>query len=200
VCVQAIRGEEEGDDWEVTMVRFDTLDSDANHLYGPTSIIQLPLTAEGSFGPQQSRRMKWSDAGTVDNEIADLASYSMQVCLLALTFLNCKNVTVTDNEGKYATRQERRAAERRNDPPLVTYKTLQIEPMKKVLATEGNIAHNGLAKALHICRGHFATYTEERPLFGKYSGRFYIPAHVRGSADVGIVHKRYNVNAPKENR
>lgn len=130
-----------------------------------------------------------------------IAQFMVRPMLLALSFMHCKNVIVTDNEGRYANRQERRAAERRGDPPLVTYKTLQIEPMKKVLATEGDIERNGLAKALHICRGHFAEYGPEfgkGKLFGKYEGRFYVPAHVRGNADQGVVHKRYNVKAPKE--
>lgn len=135
-----------------------------------------------------------------DESRASLMAFAT-ITLLTFTFLNCKNVIVTDNDGRHANRQERRAAERRGDPPLVTYKTLQIEPMKKVLATEGDIERNGLAKALHICRGHFAEYGPEfgkGKLFGKYEGRFYVPAHVRGNADQGVVHKRYNVKTPKE--
>lgn len=123
------------------------------------------------------------------------------VLCLALSFLHCKNVIVTNQEGMYPSRQARREAQRRNDPPLVTYKTLQIEPMKKVLATEGGVAHNGLKKALHICRGHFAEYGDEYgkgKLFGKYEGRFWMPAHVRGSADAGVALKDYNVKAPRK--
>jgi hypothetical protein len=45
---------------------------------------------------------------------------------------------------------------------------------------------------------HFAHYTEEAPLFGKYTGTFYIPMHVRGRAEQGAVVKDYRVLAPSE--
>ena len=67
------------------------------------------------------------------------------------------------------TRQERRARERRGEPRVRLY-TLQIDPMRQILRTEGRSANVGLPNSLHICRGHFATYTEDRPLFGKAVG------------------------------
>src|SRR3990167_3444505 len=60
-----------------------------------------------------------------------------------------------------------------------------------------NIEVNGLKKALHIVRGHPVTYTKEKPLFGKYSGTFWKPAHARGSIEQGAVLKDYKVNAPQ---
>lgn len=113
---------------------------------------------------------------------------------LTLSFLNCKNVVT---EERLPNRQERRAAERRGQQ-ITRYKTLRIEPMKRVLADEGGIATNGLKRALHICRGHFAHYTDEKPLFGKYAGQFWVPAHVRGTAEIGAIAKDYVVEAPKE--
>ena len=116
--------------------------------------------------------------------------------LLTLSFLNCKNVVLEDAPFK-GSRQHRRALERKGIKQT-KFKTLVIEPMKQVLKTEGGIEHNGLKKALHICRGHFATYSDDRPLFGKYSGTYWKPAHVRGNADNGTVYKDYKVKAPKE--
>jgi hypothetical protein len=49
-------------------------------------------------------------------------------------------------------------------------------------------------KRYHICRGHFATYTEERKLFGKYVGRYWIPSHARGNIENGSIEKDYVVN------
>jgi hypothetical protein len=45
----------------------------------------------------------------------------------------------------------------------------------------------------HLCRGHFAEYTEEKKLFGKYVGRYWIPAHVRGNPELGTIEKDYEV-------
>lgn len=113
---------------------------------------------------------------------------------LALSFLHCKNISVAESNPnpKLA-----KARQRRNKPPLTKYYTLEIETMKRVLRTEGRSEEVGLKRALHICRGHFASYTEEKPLFGKIAGRFWIPAHVRGSKEAGEINKDYKVKAPK---
>ena len=114
-------------------------------------------------------------------------------CLLAISLLHCKNVCVIDQEPP-AKVAKRRVREQGRAP--VTFKTLDIRPMQEVLRHEGGIEHNGLKKALHICRGHFATYSAEHPLFGKHTGMFYRPMHVRGSAKEGVVVKDYDVKAP----
>lgn len=185
--------EESDDSWDGCILIYAAKGSEIS---GPQGFHQFRLAADGSWDGKARLESTEIDCGR-----SPLAVFTViSTLLLTLTFLNCKNVIVTDNEGRHANRQERRAAERRNDPPLVTYKTLQIEPMKKVIETEGDIAKNGLAKALHICRGHFAEYGDEYgkgKLFGKLEGRYYVPAHVRGKAENGVVHKRYNVKAPK---
>lgn len=114
--------------------------------------------------------------------------------LLALSFLHCKNVTVTQQRPPD---WQQKAAQKKHGRPLVTYHVLNIEPMKTVLRTEGDIEHNGLKKALHICRGHFKTFTPDKPLFGKVTGTYWWQPHVRGSAEVGVTLKDYNVKTPK---
>lgn len=113
----------------------------------------------------------------------------------AIALLHAKNVELVD---KPIPRHERRRAKRRG-LPLVQYKTLVIEPFKKQVRNEaaesGESGESEIHRALHICRGHFATYTEDAPLFGKYTGTYWRPMHVRGRADVGIVHKDYKIVA-----
>jgi hypothetical protein len=82
--------------------------------------------------------------------------------------------------------------------PRLAYHELDIGPMRDVLATEGQLESVGLKRALHICRGHFATYSEDRPLFGKYTGQFWKPSHVRGAAEFGLIQKDYNVHPHKK--
>lgn len=119
----------------------------------------------------------------------------MTPLFLAISLMNCQNVVRIEN---YPKRHDVREAKRKGRPAPTKFYTLQIEPMRKVLATEGRSGEVGLVKAMHICRGHFATYTDQKPLFGKYAGRFWIPAHVRGSAESGNVVKDYRVKAPRE--
>jgi hypothetical protein len=81
---------------------------------------------------------------------------------------------------------------RRQKAPEIRYHVLDINPMKEVLRTEGNIDANGLKKALHICRGHFAHY--ENGLFGRGEAcTVWKPSHVRGSVEHGIVDKDYRI-------
>jgi len=106
----------------------------------------------------------------------------------ACLFCHCKNVAIRDHT-PHMTRQQRR-----HSPPAITYKVLDIAPMTRVLRDEGGIEHNGLKKALHICRGHFAHYGPDAKLFGKYEGSFWHPMHTRGSAKNGVVVKDYKVS------
>lgn len=114
--------------------------------------------------------------------------------LMAVSFMHCKNVRVTDQENSMF---ERRTWKDKHKRPLVRYKVLEIDPMRKVLQTEGGSETNGMKKALHICRGHFATYGNGHgKLFGRVEGTFWIPQHVRGTRDAGLIAKDYRVKAP----
>jgi hypothetical protein len=108
---------------------------------------------------------------------------------LAVSFMHCKNVEVTE----VVPPRPKQAARRARLRPRVRYHTIDIDPMRKVLRTEGKSDEVGLRKALHICRGHFATYTPEKPLFGRVVGTFWKPLHVRGSMSEGRVESGYRV-------
>lgn len=107
-------------------------------------------------------------------------------------FMHCKNVTL---ETPPVSRQVRRQAERKGTP-LLDYRVLNIEPMKRVLKDEGNLESVGPRQALHICRGHFKTYSEDKPLFGKFVGTFWWEGSVRGSLSKGKIDKDYLVIPP----
>lgn len=120
---------------------------------------------------------------------AQLAVFLCQPAFMAISFMHCKNVAVQESPEdapppKWIRRQR---------VPEVRYRVLDIEPMKQVLRTEGRIEETGLKKALHICRGHFATYTEEKPLFGKVSGTFWVPQCIKGNHKHGTVVKDYSI-------
>lgn len=116
----------------------------------------------------------------------------MSPFLLAMSFLHCKNVKQVDT---LAPRQERRRLAREGKPPGTTYKTLVIEPMQKVLHTEGRRSSGlSIAGAMHICRGHFKHF-DERPLFGKHRGMFFWHDQVRNTQSNRAVAKRYDVHA-----
>lgn len=57
----------------------------------------------------------------------------------------------------------------------------------------GESGASGASKRFHVCRGHFATYTEENKLFGKYVGKYWIPQHMKGNPDLGVIEKDYKL-------
>lgn len=105
----------------------------------------------------------------------------MRPMWLALSLMHCRNVEIVE---QHPPRHERRRAERNKEKPPVRYSTVNITPMRKVLATEGRSGEVGLRKALHICRGHFKHF-DEKPLFGRVRGTFWWGSMVRGDARHG---------------
>lgn len=142
------------------------------------------------FVDSKGNAIEGKRGGILRSELMELEELwtSMHVLGLGISFCHCKNVAVADH-------REDRAGKwhHQRKIPKITFKTLDIGPMKQVLRTEGGSESVGIQKALHICRGHFATYTPEHPLFGKYVGTFWKADHVRGKAEAGVVVKDYNV-------
>jgi hypothetical protein len=138
-------------------------------------------------------------AGTVDgNERWEALKESVMTLVLpffyTFAFCHCRTVDVQQRE---VSRQVRRQAERKG-LPLLDYRVLEIEPMKKALKSEGGIEEVGPTKALHICRGHFKTYTEDAPLFGQHIGTWWWEGSIRGSLSRGNVDKDYSVTPPAD--
>ena len=109
------------------------------------------------------------------------------VLLLAFTFLNCRNVKLEDiTEDIQPTEKIRR----RLRIPRVSRYTLNIGGYRSV---SGGNSNEKDVMPFHLCRGHFATYTEQAPLFGKLVGRFWVPPHTRGNKKNGEVIKDYAI-------
>lgn len=113
----------------------------------------------------------------------------------ALMFLGCKNVVSVAHvmDSKLI-----RASVRRGKVFTVKHYTLAIDVMKKVLRSEGEVETKGLLHAFHVCRGHFKTYTQEKPLMGKVAGTFFWHAHAKGSKSAGVVHKDYEFKTVRD--
>ena len=108
----------------------------------------------------------------------------------AIALCHAKNVTVT--EAVDLSNPSDKWLRRMNQPRL-SYKVLEIETAKRILREVGRSDEVGFAKALHLVRGQFATYTEDKPLFGHIVGTVWKPSHVRGDIKAGAVIKDYSV-------
>jgi len=126
---------------------------------------------------------------TIDETWYTLFATYTPSMLLAIQLMNCRNVKLIDNEPDA---EKSRIYERHFGQPLTKYKTLAIKPIGKRYESDEEQPYQGIMP-LHIRRGHFATYTEDAPLFGKYTGTFWRPATVVGEQDNGVVVKDYEV-------
>lgn len=144
-------------------------------IQGPHGAMFVCLDGEGRI-----LERPWMQAFAGD-ELAPLMKSIMSwlhPAFLAVSFLHCKNVVIEDHAVDRPLAKKFRARHGFNPTP---YKTLVIEPLKQILRNQGRAHEHGLAKAMHICRGHFADYREGRGLFGKYKKLVWMPATVRGT-------------------
>jgi len=108
--------------------------------------------------------------------------------LMALGLINCKNVKHRETG---SLKMRRSGTEKRRGIPAreLRYNTI-------ILPGEGSVAsskHGGShrAAAIHRVRGHFKTFTAEKPLLGKHVGTYWWGWSVRGNPEHGEVQSDY---------
>ena len=115
---------------------------------------------------------------------------ALSILNLCLLTLNCKNIGTETTPAPVKLNNKRK---KKGKLPIFSYKTLVLKPFGK---KQEALAEKGLwNNRIHLAMGHWRTYTKDRPMFGKYPGRFWIPAHVRGRNRDGVVMKDYKVEA-----
>lgn len=114
---------------------------------------------------------------------------SARIGLYAFALLNCKN-TIEEKRTFTVSPATRRQYRIKPSDSRVDYHILRLDTKTRERAEEREEG-GGPEKPLHICRGHFRTYTKDAPMFGKYTGTYWIPAHTRGNPDKGISLKDY---------
>lgn len=125
--------------------------------------------------------------GNDSEKVRQLYQYFIIPGLFAINLMHCKNVHLVEAE---PTKRQKRMSKKHNKP-LYRYHILKVATGKG--AYSGLTATTNINMSHHICRGHFRTYEDYAPLFGKYVGTFWIPSHVRGRESEGIVEKDYDI-------
>ena len=115
--------------------------------------------------------------------------------LLALSFMHCKNSSLKTT---YPNKKLSKKYRKRFSRELVRYHTLEIDPIRKLIDRYRNGSQGELKRALHICRGHFKTFSEEAKLFGRHTGTYWWAPQIRGEKSVGVVVKDYRVLGKNE--
>jgi hypothetical protein len=157
-------------------------------------IINADLTPIGKIMADVAMEENDKDSPWPDDMVSVAANYlngigSLYLTDVAIRMMHVKNVEVVEQATK------RRKKQRRIRPDeAIRWNTIRVRPQgKQYRDAEGT----GLPTmtAHHVVRGHFAKYTPEKPLFGKYVGTFWREAHTRGDKTAGEIAKDYEVAA-----
>ena len=107
-----------------------------------------------------------------------------------LDVLSCKNVNLTPVDPPEKLNKKRI---KNGKHPLYRYHVLTVDLDKgRKQSGVGRGANLG-TMPVHLCRGHFKEYTDEKPLFGRVTGRFWWQPYARGKAENGVVMKDYEI-------
>jgi hypothetical protein len=107
---------------------------------------------------------------------------SSTVALLALGLMSCRNVTL---EGS-TFRPRRAAGKNRKRVPILDYHTIVLPGYGSASGQRAKTASAMTVRPQHHVRGHFKTFTAERPLLGQHVGTFWWGWQVRGTKALGI--------------
>ncbi|HEX2274928.1 MAG TPA: hypothetical protein VHG90_13730 [Acidimicrobiales bacterium] len=183
--------------WVLQLIPF--LEVRKSRPMGPVAEYSFALDDEGCLIGQPDGGVVGVEGlvGLTSEPTANLPAFLMELLdnqlipvLFAISLMHCRNVTLRTVEPAQSLS---RKAQRRSGHPLLRYQVLEISPMRRILETEGAAMTKGLGHALHICRGHFKTYTRKAPLFGKHVGRYWWSDVARGTPARGVVTSDYRV-------
>lgn len=118
-----------------------------------------------------------------DGDREDMRALTTQACvlsypaMLALSMLNCRNVTTKVIAPSAALC--RKHQKRGHEPPR-SYRTIEIQPMtQRIKSATGSAGYSKSAVA--IIRGHFKDYRDGGGLFGKVHGLFWWDQQLHGN-------------------
>jgi hypothetical protein len=156
------------------------------------AVLGTPVGVDGTnafHGLLPFYAMVYSKAKDITDKQINLQVSDFSVMLQHGILLSCKNV-VQKKIVPDISASKRRMMRLMKRVPADEYYVLEIKSHNE---SSGESSGESSAKRLHMCRGHFATYTEEKKLFGRYVGRYWIPAHMKGNPELGTIEKDYEV-------
>jgi hypothetical protein len=176
---------------------------DFGRAFGPLATVSAALDEWGRL-----MDTKWDvhfplkkDAEAKD--VNPLTLHPFMVFLMTMNFMQCANIELTYVDPPAAlSRKHRKKGKLQPGQDLVRYHTLGIRPAGAGTRTRGrSSSSSGDLVAFHPVRGEFHHYGDCCPglhgpkglLFGKLTGRFWVPAHVRGNPQRGTIKQEFVV-------
>lgn len=153
------------------------------------------LTQDGrACAVQPEGRDKAFASMTAPNPNADLELVRFGQALMApmyfsLAMLNCKNVESEKNAPNEKLAEKQRKTK---GSAQTTYRTLVVTVPSSISGGSSNGEADGTSTSQHMVRGHFRELTSDY-YTEKQGESVWVPPHVRGSGEEGIVKKDYSV-------
>lgn len=129
-------------------------------------------------------------------QFADDSSYVQytediaKIAMTAVSLINARNIAQRSIEHDAKIQKARM---RKGLRPLFRYHELLLQPFKSI-RERGESKASGDLMPIHWIRGHFKEFSRERPLFGKYSGRYWWQPHISGKDTSRKVEKSYAID------
>ena len=128
---------------------------------------------------------KWVMAYPDDLPREDALSLSneLNIPMLAIGFMNCRNVSIKDEPAPVRTGRKARSDSRARRS-YTTYAEIIVKGLHNI-TTIGSLRSHTSQREMspHVVRGHFKTYTEANPMFGNQTGTWWWEHHVRSGTE-----------------
>lgn len=172
-------------------------------MFGPYGHYVLGVAEDGSLAKDANGDFIYV-INAADPRMANmLQPLLINPVLMAISFMHVKNASMIRQAPAAPLTKNQRKKFKKN-PPTSRYYVLKIDAIESVRGGNGNsgggTGHGGGGggggggePSLHIVRGHFADYSRGAGLFGKYKGRYWVSAHLRGNPEIGVTEKDYTV-------
>lgn len=147
------------------------------------------ITSQCFFPPGSAILKNLPSGLSTADAAAELRSMFNPVAL-AIGLANCRNVDVPTLNTRDETKKNKRSRNRR---PSTEYRVIRL-PGAPANRVDGPAQNPGQVR-LHTVRGHFKTYTAEKPLYGKFTGTWWWTPNVRGHRRNGEVVSTYQQKA-----
>lgn len=169
-----------------------TLDLEIFELFDGT----LSRSAAGRISYDADGCLRRSSPETAIQGLWGFPGQGMIALLYTFALCHVRNAQVRD---EVLSRSTRRRLQRDGvDFDDVRIKTLWTIPFSTSDKRQRRRGASATPTRFTLVKGHFATYTSARPLFGKHVGTFWIADHDRGSKEFGTTENRYAVVATDE--
>jgi hypothetical protein len=202
-AVKRTNGDDRTPRWLLDLLLF--LEPEKGKPFGPAAKYFVGLAEDGTWFRHNDGGVFWGGSlvqfgkSALPEDIQQqYGDYYAQFCfpvLLTISFLHCRNIELRPS---IPSEKQSRSYRKKHGKDLVRYHILDIKPIRQLLDRYRRGERSDLRRALHICRGHFKTFSPDAPLLGRATGTYWWGPQVRGSREEGVVLKDYRVLAPNE--